>query len=169
MKRLIGLVFVIGICGMLLVGPSAVYAGEKEGVKVGTLEVATVAGSGRNLLITSHIGVKAVFTDTEGNKEYYVGETGVRLGVDLSIRENEKLYYYAFSPAGDYRTGSYAMAGKYFGTKYSAGVVVGGGVQFLIGGSKKSFTLQPFSVTVHEGYGVTYGMGYLYLQKDPEH
>jgi hypothetical protein len=91
---------------------------------------------------------------------------GTRLGVDISHKTGETLGYLVFSAASDYKTGSYALQGKYFGSKASAAAGAGIGVQVLLGGLEKSFSLQPFAAGGVEGYGASLGLGYLYLQKD---
>jgi len=145
--------------------PLSTYAGD-AGIKIGTLTVKAVAGSRMNLIIRSSVDVEAVFTDSGGNKEYYVGEMGQKLGIDLSIKSKEVLRYVVFSPSSAYKTGMYAMAGKYFGTKASAAVGAGVGVQVLLGGFDKSFTLQPLAAGGVKGAGASLGIGYLYLQRD---
>ena len=152
-------------CAMII-STSPLYAGE-EGVKIGSLDIRAIPSTRHNLIIKSSVDIKAVFTDSAGNKEYYIGEMGQKLGLDLSIKTGETLAYVVISAASEYKTGSYAMQGKYFGTKASAAVGAGLGVQLLIGGFEKSFTLQPIAVGGVEGAGASYGMGYLYLQKDP--
>ena len=159
------MVVMVLFCATML-STSPLYAGE-EGVKVCSLEIRATPGTRYNLIIRSAVDVEAVFTDMKGNKEYYIGEMGQKLGIDLSHKTDEELGYLVFSVASDYKHGSYAMQGKYFGSKASAAVGVGIGAQVLIGGFEKSFTLQPIAVGGVEGIGASYGMGYLYLQKDP--
>ena len=110
--------------------------------------------------------VVATFTDTGGDKEYYHGEMGVKLGLDASHDTRETLEYAVISAASDYKTGSYALQGKYFGSKAEASLGAGAVAEVFIGGFDKSFTLQPLAVGTTEGYGVQLGMGYLYLQRD---
>ncbi len=135
-------------------------------VTIFTLKVTALPGTGHNLIIKSSVDIDAVFTDTAGNEEYYIGEMGYKLGVDLSVKSNEQLAYIVFSPSSNYKTGSYALQGKYFGQKAKASMGVGAGAQILLGGFDKSFTLQPLALEGTEGYGVSAGLGYLYLQKD---
>jgi hypothetical protein len=68
---------------------------------------------------------------------------GYKLGIDFSHKTEEDLQYLVFPPALDYTSGSYALQGKYFGTKVSAEAAVVMGAQLLLGGFNKSFTLQP--------------------------
>lgn len=60
------------------------------------------------------------------------------------------------------------MQGKYFGTEASATVGAGVSAQMLLGGFEDSFTLQPLAIGVNEGVGASLGLGYLYLQKNPQ-
>ncbi len=153
------------LCTVLLAA-STLYAGN-EGVKLGSLEIKAIPGTRHNLIIKSSVDVDAVFTDSKGNKEYYVGEMGNKLGLDFSFKTDENLVYAVISASSNYKTGGYALEGKYFGQKASVALDVGGEVQVLVGGFEKSFTLQPFAVGEVEGYGVSLGLGYLNLQKDP--
>ncbi len=117
---------------------------------------------GRSAVGNKFLLVTSVLEDRQHN-----GEMGQKLGIDLSHKTDEELGYIVFSVASDYKHGSYAMQGKYFGSKASAAVGVGLGAQVLIGGFEKSFTLLPIAVGGVEGIGASCGMGYLYLQKDP--
>ncbi|MGD9075856.1 MAG: DUF992 domain-containing protein [Desulfobacteraceae bacterium] len=166
MKRVIGLIFIIGMCCMMLLSTPPVYAGE-EGIKIGQLVIEAVPGTRQNLIVKSSADIKGLFTDTKGKKEYYIGETGVKLGLNLNIKEGEKIYYTVFSVASEYKTGSYALQGRYFGQRVSVAAKAGAGAALLIGGFKKSFTLQPLALQEVKGWGVDAGLGYLYLQKDP--
>ena len=148
----------------LLLGLTAVYAA--EGVKVGQLTIKSVPGTTNNLIVQSSVDIEAIFTDTSGNKEYYIGEMGYQLGVDFRMKSEEQLEYIVFSPSTDYKTGSYALQGKYFGQKATAQLGVGAGVQVLLGGLEESFTLQPLALGGTKGFGASYGLGYLFLQKD---
>lgn len=165
MKTKTRLIFVMCLFSVLLLGVTTLYAGSK-GVKTGQLVINTVPGTGHNLIIRSSVDIEAVFTDNTGKKEYYIGEMGLKLGVDLSVKSDEKVIYAVFSPASDYRTGSYALQGKYFGQKVDAEVGAGAGAQILLGGFDGSFSLQPLALAGTKGYGASAGLGYLYLQKD---
>jgi Protein of unknown function (DUF992) len=168
MKRLIMFILVVGLCSSLaLTAPAPVCAGS-DGVKIGTLTIKAIEGTGHNLLVTSSVHVDATFKDQGGKTEHYIGEMGIKFGLDISYKKSETLEYLVFSASSAYKTGSYALQGKYFGQKASAEVGVGPSVQILLGGFDKSFSLQPLAVGGTEGAGASAGMGYLYLQKDPK-
>lgn len=168
MKTLTRSIVVMCLFSVLLLGCATTQTGSEgsEGVKTGTLTITAVTGTEHNLIIRSSVDVDAVFTDTAGKKEYYIGEMGYKLGVDLSVKTEDQLAYLVFSPSKDYKTGSYALEGKYFGQKASAALGLGAGVQILLGGFQNSISLQPLALEGTEGYGVSVGLGYLYLQKD---
>lgn len=152
------------ICALLMT-VSQVYAGD-GGVKVGTLTIKAVPGTRHNILVHSSVDVVAVFKDNSNKEEYYIGEMGVALGADISYRAKEELGYVVFSPASDYKNGSYGLEGKYFGATASATVGAGVSAKVLLGGGDKSFTLQPVMLGGNTGVGASAGLGYLYLEKD---
>jgi hypothetical protein len=151
------------ICTMFLSVP-ALYAGD-GGVKVGTLVIKTVAGTRHNLLIKSSSDVAATFKGEGGETEEYIGEMGIGFGVDLSLKREETIGYVVFSASSDYKTGSYALQGKYYGADASATLGAGASAKVLVGGFEKSFTLQPLMLGANEGVGAAAGLGYLFLQK----
>jgi len=133
-----------------------------EGTKLGKLECQTVPGSGTNLLIHSTVDVTCTFTSTAGESEHYKGETGVGLGIDLTF-EKEAQFVFAVM-AADFKKGSYKFAGKYFGAGADVTIGRGIGAGVLIGGSKKSVSLEPLGLSVTKGAGVSGGLTYLYLE-----
>ena len=140
-------------------------ANPPSGAKIGTLTCDTVPGTRSSLLIRSSVEVTCGYK--EGIiEEKYKGETGTALGVDANIKQEERLVWAVFAPASDISAGNYGLAGKYTGAKASATAGVGVGANVLIGGGKKSFTLQPLSLTGSKGLGVAGGLGYLYLEPD---
>jgi len=160
------LLVIIGLLCAIMMVSSPLCAAE-GGVKIGTLTINVVPDTRRNILIRSSADVKAVFKDEHGKTEHYFGEMGIGLGVDLSYKSDEVLGYLVFSGSSDYKTGSYALQGKYYGADAAAAVGGGPSVKVLIGGFEKSFTLQPLMVGGSKGFGASAGLGYLYLQKDP--
>lgn len=159
-------VSIIGVVCAVILMSSQVYAGEK----IGTLKIKVIPGSGHNLIIRSSADVDAVFTDASGKTEHYIGEMGIGLGIDLSIKKSEELSYVVLSPLADYKIGSYALQGKYFGDYASATVSKGVSAKELIGvgGLEEGVILQPVSMGTNTGVGAAGGLGYLFLQKDPK-
>jgi len=135
-----------------------------EGTKLGKLECQTVPGSGTNLLIHSTVDVICTFNSTAGEKEHYKGETGIGLGIDLTA-DKESTFVFAVM-AADFKKGSYKFAGKYFGAGADVTVGRGLGAGVLVGGNKKSVSLEPLGLSATKGVGVSGGLTYLYLEPD---
>ncbi|MDQ6986305.1 MAG: DUF992 domain-containing protein [Mariprofundaceae bacterium] len=149
---------------MLPLQLSAAPAETSAGTKIGKLQCQTIAGSGVNLIIHSTAQVKCEFTSTAGETEHYKGETGVALGVDLTYKKESSFTFVVL--AADFKKGAYKFSGKYFGAGADATVGLGLGAGVLIGGSKKSVSLQPLGISATKGVGVSGGLTYLYLEAD---
>jgi len=148
----------------LLTAMPAFAGNSTPGTKIGILTCNSVAGSGLNLLVHSTVDVKCTFQSTDGSgTEHYRGETGIGLGIDLNYNLERHLAFTVF--AADTARGNHKLAGKYGGAGASASIGVGGGAQFLIGGSNRSVSLQPV-IEGSTGVGISGGITYLFLQSD---
>jgi len=140
------------------------FAGESTaGTKIGLLTCDVVPGSGHNLIIHSTADVTCKYDATDkSSTEYYIGETGIGLGINLQYDAARQLVFTVL--AADTKRGNHKLAGKYVGAGASASVGVGVGAQVLVGGGDKSISLQPV-IEGSKGAGVSAGVTYLYLQK----
>ncbi len=135
----------------------------QQGVQIGVIECTVIPGSRVNLLIRSTADVNCVFNN-QGTAEKYVGETGIALGLDMSIRDNEKIAFTVFGAVDDVKPGAHALRGKYVGGEVSAVAGVGLGAKALIGGSNNNISLQPLALETSTGFGLAGGLGFLYLE-----
>jgi len=133
------------------------------GVKLGVIECNVVPGSRVNLLIRSTADVECVFNN-QGTTEYYKGETGIALGLDLSFKSNQKLAFTVIGAVDDVQPGAHALRGKFVGGEVSAAAGVGLGAKALVGGSNKNISLQPLALETSEGLGASGGLSFLYLE-----
>ena len=101
------------IAGILSVLSSA-NAVADGGIEIGLLTCNVVPGTRLNLLIRSTADVECLF-ENNGVTEEYHGETGIALGLDLSIRSNEKMAFTVIAVASDIGPGAKALGGKYVG------------------------------------------------------
>ena len=154
----------IAVTGVTFVLPSAALAA--DGAKVGMLTCSQIKGTKTNLLIHSSVQVSCTYQGDDGSSEQYKGETGIGLGVDLSWKSDEIVKWVVIAASKDITPNNYALAGKYYGAKAEATAGVGAQANVLVGGSNKSFTLQPLSLGGQTGFGAAGGLGYLYLEKD---
>jgi len=168
MKKTITYLSAMGLTGLLLLlAPTTSFSAEEvstEGTKVGVLNCKQVPDSRVNLLIHSTADLKCTFKSTAGGTvERYKGETGVGLGIDLNIKQEENISFAAFS--ADFKEGTNQLAGKYVGVEASVAAGVGVGAKALVGGNKRTISLQP-ALSSSEGAGVAAGFSYLYLEPD---
>ncbi len=118
--------------------------------------------SGINLLIHSTKAVRCKFVPIAGGSiERYKGETGIGLGIDVSIDNRKDIKYSVITR--HFRPGIHQLAGKYSG--------VGGGISFGLSAgdgapiqkNDRSILLQP-TTDKNSGAGIGAGFTYLYLK-----
>jgi len=132
---------------------------------LGQLTCERIEGTTVNLIITSSADVRCIFKGQGDSEQWYEGETGITLGIDLKWTKSETINFVVlsstreFTPEGDFLTGSYA------GAKADAAVGVSLGAALLVGGSDETTALQP-AVSTGEGVGATLGIGYLTIKPD---
>ena len=149
------------VAAVVLVVPlhSSVAQGRTE---AGVLACQQV-GARVNLIIHSTADIHCEFTDVDGNKEQYMGETGVGLGIDLQWKKEEHMVFTVLS-AISAGAGDHALTGKYVGGGASAALGGGIGAAILLGGSSEQFSLQPIAISGSTGIGAAAGVTYLYIQ-----
>src|ERR1700712_3589318 len=84
------------------------------------------------------------------------------VGIDIGISAGGVLGWGVFAPTAGPPPG--ALAGDYFGATGEIGVGLGAGVNVLIGGSERSFALQPLSVDGTVAINVALGLSGLQLR-----
>ena len=83
---------------------------------LGQLTCDRIEGTTVNLIITSSADVRCIFKGQGESEQWYQGETGITLGVDLKWTKSETINFAVlsstreFTPEGDFLTGSYAGA-----------------------------------------------------------
>lgn len=104
---------------------------------------------GTALVIASHKGLDCSFKPSRGgHREHYTGIIS-KIGIDLGVTHQGSLVWAVFAVGGGYEDGQ--LAGDYLGATAEASVVTGGGANLLVGGFKRSFSLQPLSVQAQTG------------------
>jgi Protein of unknown function (DUF992) len=132
----------------------------EEHVKAGTLRCEVSAGLG--LIVASTKEMACVFTSVDGRAEHYHGRIH-KFGLDVGATSQGVLAWDVFAPTAGPRRG--ALAGDYAGVAASATVGVGAGANALVGGSHRSFTLQPLSVQVQTGLDLSAGVASMTLRR----
>jgi hypothetical protein len=94
-------------------------------------------------------------------ERYYGNITTV--GLDVGVNGGGRMAWAVFAPvAGSYQG---ALRGSYVGVSADAAVGAGLGANALVGGSRRSFALQPLSVEANTGLDITAGVSTLRLRK----
>jgi hypothetical protein len=143
-----------------LVGASAPLAAQQTGgTKVGTLTCQTSASLG--LIVGSHQKLRCRFApDGGGPPEFYTGHVN-RLGLDIGVRAAGIMAWGVLAPTTGLHHG--ALAGTYVGASGDISLGVGVGAKVLVGGSHRSFALQPLSVEGQAGVNLALGVAGLTL------
>lgn len=144
------------VAALMAVGLMAVPA-QANGVKLGTLTCQIEGGPG--LLIGSVRQGECVYRDNQGHTKSYNAELS-RLGVDIGVTGYKTMVWAVFGVDGASNLG---LKGTYTGINAEASLVVGVGVNALIGGFKSGIVLNPVSVTAQTGINVAAGVTTLRL------
>ncbi len=128
-------------------------------VRVGglTCDMAPTVG----MVIGSRQEVRCVFRPNYGRPERYYGYMS-RLGVDLGVKDGGRLYWAVFAPSRALPPRT--LAGNYVGAAGDASFGIGGGANVLVGGSRRTISLQPLSLTAQRGVNVAGGVARLVLR-----
>ena len=143
---------------LALAGAFAAVPAQAQNVQAGTL-VCDVSG-GVGMIIASQRDMACTFTNSRGEPEVYVGRIR-RFGLDIGATTGGQIVWAVFAPSGRYSRG--ALAGTYSGASAEASVVAGLGANVLLGGSNRSFALQPVSLQGQTGLNVAAGVADLQL------
>lgn len=154
--------FLYALCGIaagaVLATPA--LAQPSGGTKVGVLTCRSSASLG--LIIGSRQSVRCSFSpDSGGAPENYVGHIG-RLGLDLGVRGGGVMVWAVVAPTNGWHHG--ALAGHYVGVNADASLGLGAGAKVLVGGSHRTVSLQPLSVSGQVGVNLALGVAGLNLR-----
>ena len=143
----------------LLIGVGAAHAAERR-VQVGVLSCDAEPSVG--LIIGSSKGLDCAFKRRGHRTEYYSGNLS-KLGLDLGMTRRTHIEWLVFA-AADTNVSRRSLAGRYVGGSAEATLGVGLGATWLIGGSRRSFALQPVSVQAQTGLNVSFALSGLTLR-----
>jgi hypothetical protein len=133
-------------------------AESNSGVKIGVLSCGMESSVG--LIIASSKRVDCVYQPSGGGRvEHYDGRIG-KIGIDIGVTNQTVLVWAVFAP-GKVKRG--ALEGTYVGASAEATLAVGLGANVLIGGFKRSISLQPLSVQMQTGINIAAGAAGLHL------
>jgi len=140
----------------------AITATQQSSSKLGMLDCVVDGGTG--FIIGSTKDVACTFTpaNKEVASEAYTGVVK-KFGLDVGGTHKTVMQWLVLAPTEKaYDPG--ALAGDYVGVGAEATVGVGAGANLLVGGSEKTFTLQPLSVQAQSGLNVAAGVTSFHLE-----
>jgi Protein of unknown function (DUF992) len=155
--------YVCVLAGIALAAALTSPALAQSSTKVGVLTCKTSASLG--LIVGSHQKIRCNFApDAGGPPENYSGAI-TRLGLDLGVRAGGVMVWAVVAPTSGMPHG--ALSGNYGGAAADASLGLGAGAKVLIGGSHRSVTLQPLSVSGQVGVNLALGIAGLTLRSAP--
>ena len=128
-------------------------------VRAGVLQCE--GGQNVGYVVGSMASLECVFQSEGRRPEPYIA-TVRRFGLDLGITDQTRLTWAVNAPTARVARGD--LAGNYGGVGANASVGVGGGGNFLVGGSQNSYALQPISVQGQTGFNVAAGVASIELE-----
>lgn len=114
---------------------------------------------GASFVLGSQKALDCQFKSVRGYRERYVGRI-TRVGLDVGFTTGGTIVWAVYAPA---RPGPGALAGGYGGASAEATVAAGVGANALIGGFRRSITLQPLSVGTQKGFDLAVAVSGLEL------
>jgi hypothetical protein len=142
----------------LFLGTSNVLAQNR--VEAGTLTCRI--GPGVGAVIASHRQMRCRFNPRSGDRVEDYSGTITRFGLDVGVTAASVMTWVVFVRTRAFRSG--ALAGHYIGASGDASLGAGAGAKALIGGSRRSTVLQPFSLVGQVGINLAVGITGLTLR-----
>jgi Protein of unknown function (DUF992) len=112
-------------------------------------------------IVGSHQRLSCTYTpDGPFRPEIYVGSIST-VGLDIGVKGGGRMLWAVFAPTSGFPHG--ALAGTYVGASADVAVGLGLGANALVGGSHRSFALQPVSIEANTGINLAAGVSELRL------
>lgn len=133
-------------------------ASAQQPTKVGTLTCDVSGGVG--MIVASKKTMSCTFAPGKGKREVYTGAIN-KFGLDVGATNKGRMVWAVFAPTSR-KAG--ALAGSYAGAGAEATVGAGLGANVLVGGSDRTISLQPVSVSGQQGLNLAVGVADLELR-----
>lgn len=131
---------------------------QSHSIRQGVLTCRTSASVG--LVVGSRQRLRCQFRSESGRIQNYTGTIG-RLGLDLGITAGGVMTWAVLASTANIPTG--ALAGEFVGASGDISVGLGVGANVLVGGTRKSVSLQPLSVEGQIGANLALGVARMRL------
>jgi hypothetical protein len=148
------------VCVFLAVLFGAATAQARPPFRIGGLTCST--GPRVGLVLGSRQDMRCVFVASATGQQYVYTGTIRRLGVDIGVTRGGTLFWAVF--ARNSQIGRGTLRGSYVGASANVALGLGLGAKVLIGGSRRTITLQPLSVEGQIGVNLALGVARLTLR-----
>jgi len=148
------------VCVFLAVLFGSATAQARPPFRVGGLTCSTDPRVG--LVLGSRQDMRCVFVASATGQQYVYTGTIRRLGIDIGVTRGGTLFWAVF--ARNSQIGRGTLRGSYIGASANVAEGLGLGAKVLIGGSRRTITLQPLSVEGQIGLNVAVGVANLTLR-----
>ena len=136
-------IFALSCAFSAMVSLPAAAQGAQPWTQVGSLMCKVNPNVG--FVIFGHQPMECTYTPTlaAAPPQYYDGAINT-VGLDIGVSAGSVLGWGVFAPTNGVPPG--ALAGEYVGVTGDVGFAIGGGANVLVGGSARTFALQPLSL-----------------------
>jgi hypothetical protein len=148
------------LCALLAVLSGPATAQARPPFRVGGLTCDT--GPRVGLVLGSRQDMRCVFAASTTGQQYVYTGTIRRLGLDVGVTRGGTLFWAVF--ARNSQIGRGTLRGNYVGASGNVAVGLGLGAKVLVGGSRRTITLQPLSVEGQIGLNLALGIANLTLR-----
>jgi hypothetical protein len=148
------------VCAFLAILSGSANAQARSPFRVGGLICST--GPRVGLVLGSRQDMRCVFVASATGQQYVYTGTIRRLGVDIGVTRGGTLFWAVF--ARNSQIGRGTLRGSYVGASGNVALGLGLGAKVLIGGSRRTITLQPLSVEGQIGINLALGVANLTLR-----
>lgn len=132
------------------------------GTEAGTLNCSVAGGVG--LILGSSKPMECRYKSADGKvAELYTGRVN-KFGLDVGVTGKSVIIWNVMAPTNSLRPG--ALEGTYTGVTAQATAGAGVGANVLVGGSDKTISLQPVSVSAQSGLNLAAGIGSITLESE---
>ena len=148
------LIIAAASAAMLAAMPAA--NSQTKGMELGVLDCTVEGGAGFIIGSTKDVLCTYRPADSSLAPENYHG-TISKIGLDIGVTGKTLITWAVIAPNADlYAPG--ALAGDYVGASAEASAAIGAGANVLVGGSNRTFSLQPLSVQAQTGVNLAIGI-----------
>jgi len=148
----------IATAGVAFLASASLASTAEARIKAGVLTCEVESGVA--FIVSSPRELHCVFHRAGGQNEAYGGRMQ-EAGIDIGVSGRGVMSWAVISETG--RLGRGALGGRYGGVEAGAAIGVGGTGRILVGGNRRSISLQPLSVEARSGLNLVLGVASMNL------